>query len=87
MSITVSFFESIKKRTGISQIEMPVVINLEALISQLGSKFGEEFHEFLIGEDTCFFLVNGKAILGTGGLGTPLKDGDRVEVLPVIEAG
>lgn len=87
MSVTVSFYESIKKKTGVDRMEFPMVADLSGLITLLGEKFGLDFRDFLLGDDTCFFLINGKSILGTGGLGTPLAEGDLIEVLPVIEAG
>ena len=60
---------------------------IRALIDELGGHFGEAFRAFLLAEGTCFFLVNGRAIMSTGGLDTRLSPGDRVEILPFIEAG
>ena len=61
--------------------------NICELTDKLGSHYGECFKEFLLGEETCFFLVNGKGIMMTGGLNTKLQSGDKVEVLPFAEAG
>ena len=57
------------------------------LIDKLAGRFGERFREFILGDETCFFLVNGKGIMKTGGLDTPLHPGDKVEVLPFAGAG
>jgi molybdopterin converting factor small subunit len=57
------------------------------LISKLGSHFDERFKEFLLGEETCFFLINGKGLMMTGGLDTKIKAGDKIEVLPFAQAG
>jgi len=61
--------------------------NLRALVDELGSIYGENFRAFLLGSETCFFLVNGAGAQSTGGLETPLKPGDKIEVLPFVEAG
>jgi molybdopterin converting factor small subunit len=60
--------------------------SLRSLAQELGSRYGEKFIELLLG-GCYFFLVNGKGVMSTGGLDTPLKPGDRVEALPVVEAG
>ena len=83
----VSFYESVQNHTGCQTIEVAQADTLRTLIDLLGKQFGESFQEYLLGDDTCFFLVNGKSILHTGGLHTPLKPEDRVEILPVVEAG
>jgi molybdopterin converting factor small subunit len=63
------------------------VRNLHALINLLGERFGAQFKEFLLGDDTCFFLVNGSGIMTTGGLNTPLHAGDKVDILPFVPGG
>ena len=85
--IRVNFFESVQNHTHCPSIEMETAENLNVLIKNLGEKFGEPFKEYLLADDTCFFLVNGKSIINTGGLNTPLHPGDKVEILPVVEAG
>lgn len=60
---------------------------LRELIDKLGGLFGGQFREFLLGDETCFFLINGKGIMMTGGLNTKLHSKDRIEVLPFAEAG
>ena len=61
--------------------------SVRELIDVLGEQYTERFKEFLLGEETCFFLVNGKGIMMTGGLDTKLQIDDKIEVLPFAEAG
>ena len=60
---------------------------LRALVDELGAHFGQAFRDFLLVEGTCFFLVNGMGVLYSGGLDMKLQPGDRVEILPFVEAG
>ena len=60
---------------------------IRGLIDTLGEHYGERLKEFLLGEETCFFLINGKGLMMTGGLNTQLQPGDKVEVLPFANAG
>ena len=85
--IKVIFFGLVKKQTNCPSIEMETAETLSILIDNLGEKFGATFKEYLLADDTCFFLINGKSIINTGGLNTPLKPEDKVEILPVVEAG
>ena len=57
------------------------------LIDRLGGRFGESFRKFLLGSETCLFLVNGKGLMMTGGLDTKLNPGDKVDVLPFVQGG
>ena len=54
---------------------------------KLCDHFGERFRKFLFGDETCFFLVNGRGLMATGGLDTKLSPDDRIELLPIAEAG
>ena len=83
----VIFYGSVQNHSGCRQLEIDHVDSIEMLIDKLGEDIGEHFKEYLLGEDTCFFLVNSKSIVGTGGLKTLLSQGDKIEILPVVEAG
>jgi molybdopterin converting factor small subunit len=86
--MTVLFYGSVQEYTlGEKSLEVGGVQCVSALIDLLGERFGEDFKEFLLGDHTCFFLVNGNGIMTTGGLGTQLQSEDTVEVLPLVEAG
>ena len=86
--MTITFHAEVRDYTqGVGEISIPAASSVRALMDMLGEHFGEQLRQFLFGDDTCFFLVNGKGIMATGGLNTPLADGDTVEVLPFIDAG
>ncbi|MCL2765251.1 MAG: MoaD/ThiS family protein [Treponema sp.] len=61
--------------------------SIRGLIDELCNYYGEKLKDFLLGEETCFFLVNGKGLMMTGGLDTKIHPDDRIEVLPFAEAG
>jgi molybdopterin converting factor small subunit len=61
--------------------------DIRELINELGRYYGGSLSDFLLGEETCLFLVNGKGIILTGGLITKLRSDDKIEVLPFTEAG
>ena len=61
--------------------------SVQELITKLNDQFGERFKDFLLGEENCFFLVNGTGLMMTGGLNTKLKAGDKIEILPFADAG
>ena len=85
--LKVIFYESVQNHSGCEGLEIETVETLKALIDKLGEKLGGSFKDYLLEEDTCFFLVNGKSIVRTGGLNTPLHPKDKIEVLPLVEAG
>ena len=61
--------------------------SLRSLIEKLGDCYGDSFKDFLLSSETCIFLINGTGVLSTGGLDSPLKEGDKVEILPFVDAG
>ena len=61
--------------------------SIRDLIGGLCGHYGERFREFILGEETCFFLVNGKGIMMSGGLDTTLCTDDTIEILPFADAG
>jgi len=86
--MTVFFYGSVLEHTsGAESTEIEVSPTLRALIDALGERFGDSFREFLLGEETCVFLVNGGGIVTTGGLNTPLQSSDKIEVLPFVDGG
>ena len=86
--MNVLFYANILDYTsGNKSFEAEETQNIGSLIDQLGKKFGDKFREFLLGDKTCFFLVNGKGIMTTGGLKTPLQQGDKIEILPHVGGG
>ena len=85
--IKVLFYESVQNYSKCESLEIEPVETLKDLTEQLGEKLGSHFKEYMLGEDTCFFLVNGKSIVRTGGWNTPLSTHDKIEILPIVEAG
>ena len=61
--------------------------NIHELIDKLSEHYGERFNRFLLGAETCFFLLNGKGLMMTGGLFTKLQTGDKIEIIPHADAG
>ena len=62
-------------------------LNITELINELGIIYGENFRNFLLGDETCFFLINGKGLMMTGGNNTPLLPDDKIDLLPFADAG
>ena len=86
--MAVLFHGSVQEYTlGEKSFEAGDTPSLRTLVALLGERFGERCREFLLGEHTCFFLVNGTGIMMSGGLDTPLHPGDTVEVLPFVPGG
>ena len=86
--MNVLFYANVRDYTsGEKSFETDSTLNMRTLIDLLGEHYGGKFKEFLLGDDTCFFLVNGKGAMTTGGLNTPLHPGDKVEILPFVGGG
>ena len=64
---------------------------MEELLRLLCRRYGPELKEEVFdGEalsDRVIIMVNGRHIAHTGGLGTPLRDGDTVAIFPIIGGG
>jgi len=84
----VLFYSGMLKYTGgVRSYESKNSRDIRSLIDELGCNFGGHLKEFMLGGENCFLLLNGKGIMATGGLETWLQPGDKIEVLPFIEAG
>jgi len=60
---------------------------LRSLLDELNDHYGDGFESFVRSDETCLILVNGNGVKLSGGLETPLKQGDRIEFLPFVGAG
>ena len=88
LKMTVTFYGSLLEFTGRDKTyNVKNSSNLHELVDELGRHYGEHFKNFLLGEETCFFLVNGTGLMMTGGMNTKLKSGDKIEALPFTDAG
>ena len=90
--MNVSFCGNVREYTnGEKSYELPEAcgdcLSVRDLAGKLGDHFGERFREFLLGGETCFFLINGKGIMMSGGLDTKIHPGDKIDVLPFIQGG
>jgi len=84
----VTFYGSIIKYTNGDKMFSPKIHpTLRELLVELGEFYGDGFGAFLQGDETCLILLNGKGIALTGGLNSPISVGDKVEILPFVEAG
>jgi MoaD family protein len=66
--------------------------NLRELIRALGEKSGAELTQKLIDQkgelkSTVNIYVNGRNVRFTGGLETPLREGDKITILPAVAGG
>jgi len=88
--MTVNFYGRIKEYTNGESVYIPSIktnSTLREILDELSSCFGNSFSNFISSNETCLFLVNGKGIAHTGGLDTPVGTGDKIEILPFVEAG
>jgi len=86
--LKISFYASIIDYTnGAACFEAKKSSSIRELIDELGDQFGNKFKEFLLSDNTCFFLVDGKGIINSGGLNTKINPDDKIEILPFVEAG
>ena len=86
--MTVKFHGNIVEFTGgATSCGIDDCADVCALIDKLGLLFGEAFCDILNDGDTCFFLINGKGLMQTGGPESRLAPGDIVDILPFVEAG
>jgi molybdopterin converting factor small subunit len=86
--MTVLFYGAVLTYTnGEKSFGTEACSSVRDLIDRLGVRYGERAKKFLLGDGTCFFLVNGKGLMASGGLDAKLKPDDKIEVLPFIDAG
>jgi len=88
--MTVAFYGRITEYTNGESTFTPapgVCTTLRELLDMLGNCYGESFKSFLSGDETCLILINSSGIAFSGGLDTPLKQKDKIEILPFVDAG
>jgi len=84
----VTFYSSITKYTNGDKSYTPKNHpTLRELLDELGGYYGEGFLSFINSNDSCLILINGKGIKLSGGLDSPLCQGDKVDILPFVDAG
>ena len=91
--MTVTFYGRITEYTDGEKIFTPAVPTMEKcnsmreLLDELCNRYGEYFRAFINGNETCLILLNGNGIAFSGGLDSPLKQGDKIDILPFVDAG
>ena len=86
--MTVFFYGSITRYTNGDKTFTPTVhAALRGVVEELREVYGEEFGTFIRGNETCIFLINGKGVMMSGGLDAPVCFGDKIEILPFVDAG
>ncbi len=97
VKVTVRFFTSLRELVGKKDetLAFPDIeqITLDELLSNLSSKHGKSFAEYVYDEKTgevkkfLQFLINGKSSVSLNGFKTELKDGDVLAILPPVGGG
>jgi len=82
----------LRELTGKKELEVELAIpTIEELIRSLSSRYGENFTRAVVDSDSgelqVLILVNGKDIDFLQKLRTPLRNGDRVAIIPHVGGG
>ena len=87
--MTVVFYGRVTKQTDGDKTYTPKThcATLQELLGELSSHYGESFETFIHGNETCLILINGRGITQSGGLESPLNPGDKIDILPFVDAG
>jgi len=88
--MTVNFYGRIKEYANGESLYTPgdkKHSTLRGLLDELSVNYGDKFNDFIYDNETCLILINSKGTAHTGGLDTPVKQGDKIEILPFVGAG
>ena len=84
LGMQVKFSSYLRNYTGCSQTEVPAAATVSSLIYSLGERYGPGFRGKI---PDIMITVNGKHISHLGGIDTPLKDDDTVQIFPMVIGG
>jgi MoaD family protein len=96
LKVTVDYLGSIRQTLGLKQaeqVELEVDASVSDLLSALAAKHGAPFKKTVYEPNdldlkTHYILsVNGLLLNQLEGIGTKLKDGDRLILMPVVTGG
>lgn len=94
MKVEVKFFTSLREITGRKreEVQFQGTLTVGELLTQLSSKYGNEFMEYIYDEKGkvhghLSILVNGKSTNVLQRFDTQLKEGDTVAILPPVGGG
>ena len=87
--LTVSFNSYVTSYTNGDKFYSPVKCEttLRDVLSEMYEHYGQQFESFVNGNETCLILINGKGTALSGGLDSPLGEGDKIDILPFVGAG
>ncbi len=93
--VAVKFIGGLKSLTGVNAVELPSpsVGDVAAVIRVLVEKFGPEFEDEVMDQETgdprgrVLILKNGREIGVLEGLRTRVEDGDTLVIIPVVHGG
>jgi len=86
--LTVTFYGGVTRYTNGDKSYTPKThAALRGLLEEMGDYYGEQFISFVNGSETCIILINGKGVMLSGGLDSALDSGDKIEILPFVDAG
>ena len=94
MKIAIRLFGALKEKIGSRQIDLeldPAKATVSDLPAILGARYGEQVSKLLFGKEEPFdslrVLINGQDHMVLKGLGTELKEGDIITLLPPLSGG
>lgn len=88
----VKFFAYIRDYTGCSETDVPVVPTIGDLARILCDRYGSKLREKMLTADGdlgphIIVMINGRHVVHLGGINAPLKDGDTVQIFPMVAGG
>jgi molybdopterin synthase sulfur carrier subunit len=95
MKVTLHTILGLKQAIGhrLTEVDLPRGSTVENFLTYLQERWGDKLSTHLFDPDSGAVLpyvrimVNGQAIQFLEGLGTPLKEGDEVLILPPVSGG
>lgn len=95
MRVTVKFFTTLREITGKKEeaVELPESATLNDLLKKLSQKHGSAFSNYIYGkgikrvDPSLQFLINGISASTLQDVGTKLKNGDIVAIIPPVGGG
>ena len=92
--VEVNYFSNVRAITGEygAALELPDPSRVSDLLREVAARYGELLREYLFTDEGglnshVVVILNGRGVGILEGLDTPLKDGDRVAILPSIGGG
>ena len=90
--MTIKYFAYLRNITGCKQEPWPAAPDVRTLLCALCDKYGDALRRklFLPGSadlGDVIIMVNGRHIDHLGGLDAGLRDGDAVQIFPVVAGG